>query len=385
MRKGLIKGVSVMIKSETIKGQDSWVLDTRGIKVCITKKGGHMAPVLFMRDTGNPIKPFYVNPWAGEHPAIDKGLEVLVPLRGDFFCLPFGGNNKWNGENHPVHGETSYKEWTLADDSSDDSISLTMDTKIRKGSVTKKVELREGENNLYVSHTVEGFAGPVSVGHHAIFPGNTKKYISTSSVRYGYTNRYDGPGYNGGEYYSLASFKKFESLEKVPTIWKETPYTDCSVFPAREGFVDILQVFNRAEKDFAWSAVCAPEEGYLWFSLKDPEILPSTVLWMENKGRHMSPWDGRNSCIGVEDVCGHLADGLSVSAEENILTRDGIKTAHVLKGDRIFTVTYIHGVVRIPEGFYRVKAIEKKNNGVQIVSYSGKSVFTKVGMDFLKS
>lgn len=374
-----------MIKSETIQGQDSWVLENKNIKLCLTKMGGHMAPVVFMRNTDNPVEPFYINPWAEENPDIEDALAVLRPLRGDFFCLPFGGNNTWKGEEHPVHGESSFRQWTLEDEGSENSITLYMDTKVRKGRVTKRIELKEGENNLYVSHTIEGFTGPASLGHHAIFPGNTKKYISTSPVRYGYTNRYDGQGYNRGEYYSLASFQKFDSLEKVPTVWKETPYTDCSVFPAREGFVDILQVYNKPGGGFCWSAVCSPEEGYLWFSLKDPEILPSTVLWMENKGRHMGPWDGRNSCIGVEDVCGYLADGLSVSAEENLLTRDGIKTAHQLTEGETFKVNYIHGVVKIPLGFDMVKNMEKKNGGVKIVSHSGKSVFTKVATDFLKS
>ncbi len=143
-----------------------------------------------------------------------------------------------------------------------------------------------------------------------VFMRDTPKYISTSPVNYGYTNKYGGPGYNGGEYYSLASFQKFTTLEKVPTVWKNEPYTDCTVFPAREEFVDIL---------------------------------PSTVLWMENRGCHMSPWDGRNCCIRIEDVCSHLADGLSVSAEENVLNRDGIKTVHQLTEGEPFKVNYIHG------------------------------------------
>jgi len=40
-----------MIKSEVIKGQESWVLETRNIKLCLTKKGGQMAPVVFMKDS----------------------------------------------------------------------------------------------------------------------------------------------------------------------------------------------------------------------------------------------------------------------------------------------------------------------------------------------
>ena len=240
-------------------------------------------------------------------------------------------------------------------------------------------------NNLYISHRIEGFAGPVSPGHHTIFPGGATKHISTSPIRFGYTNKFESDNYNAGEYYSLAAMEKFESLEKVPTIWKGNEYTDCSVFPAREGFMDLLQVYNEPQKDFAWTAVSVPEEAYLWFALKDQNILPSTVLWMANKGRHQKPWFGRNVCIGVEDVCSYLGDGLSVSARQNRLNDEGVITCHQKKEDSDFFVKYIQGVVRIPEGFDRVKKIEKKDDGIEIISFSGKSVVVKVDTGFIRS
>ncbi len=372
-----------MIKSETIKGQKSWILENKNIKLYLTEQGGQMAPVTFMKDTEKPIEPYYINPWADENVNMENEPDVLIPLRGDFFCLPFGGDNNWNGESHSVHGESAGSMWTLVSDGEDNTITLKINTMDRKGSVTKRIELKESENNLYISHAIEGFAGPASLGHHAIFPGDTKKYISTSPIKFGYTNKYDGSSYNAGEYYSLASLKKIESLEKVPTVWKENEYTDCSVFPTREGFVDLLQIYNEPHKDFAWSAVTAPEERYLWFSLKNAEILPSTVLWMENKGRHQSPWNGRNCCIGVEDVCSSFADGLAVSAEDNFLNKEGVKTCHQLNKDIGLTVKYIQGVVRVPEGFDRVKTIVKKDNGVLITSFSGKAVFTIVDTGFI--
>ena len=372
-----------MIKSEIIKGQKSWVLENNNIRLCLTEKGGQMAPVVFMKNGGNPIEPYYINPWAEEDVNLDNEPDVLISLRGDFFCLPFGGDNSWEGESHQPHGDTAGELWTLSPEQIENAIELKIETSGRKGSVTKKIELKEGENNLYISHAIDGFTGPASLGHHATFPGGTKKYISTSSIKFGYTNKYENSNYNDGEYYSLASLKKFESLEKVPTVWKENGYTDCSVFPAREGFVDILQIYNKPQKDFAWSAVTAPEDGYLWFSLKDSEILPSTVLWMENRGRHMNPWNGRNCCIGVEDVCSSFADGLAVSAEDIFLNKEGIKTCHQLKENDSFTVKYIQGVVRIPEGFDRVKTIMKKDDGIEISSFSGKEVFTKVDSGFV--
>jgi cobalt/nickel transport system permease protein len=44
----------------------------------------------------------------------NDALQVLRVLRGDFFCLPFGGNaTAWHGEKHPLHGETANREWRL--------------------------------------------------------------------------------------------------------------------------------------------------------------------------------------------------------------------------------------------------------------------------------
>ena len=55
------------------------------------------------------------------------------------------------------------------------------------------------------------------------------------------------------------------------------------------------------------------DEGFLWFSLKDPAVLPMTMLWMENHGRHFPPWNGRNCCLGLEDLCGYFAGGYAPS------------------------------------------------------------------------
>jgi hypothetical protein len=372
-----------MIKLETIKGQKSWILENGNIKLCLTEKGGHMAPVVFFRDTEKPVKPFYINPWAEEGLDIEGDMAALDPLRGDFFCLPFGEDNSWNGEFHPLHGETSGSIWNISPNQKDDTIELQMNTTSRKGKIVKRIKLAEGENNLYISHVIEGFSGPAPLGHHVIFPGGVKKYISTSPVKFGYTAKNKKSYYEAGVYHSLASFIKFTSLEKVPTIWKDNKYADCSVFPIRRGFEDVIQLYNAPIQDFAWAAVTVPEENYLWFSLKDPQILPSTVIWMENYGEHQHPWNGRNCCLGIEDVCSYFADGLGASVDNNFLNEEGIKTCHHLQADIPLTVNYIQGIVMIPEGFDRVKTIEGKDDGVMITSFTGKTVFTKVDSEFL--
>ena len=47
------------------------------------------------------------------------------------------------------------------------TIILNMDTMIRKGHVTKKISIVEGQNILYITHILEGFEGKMPIGHHA--------------------------------------------------------------------------------------------------------------------------------------------------------------------------------------------------------------------------
>ena len=127
------------------------------------------------------------------------------------------------------------------------------------------------------------------------------------------------------------------------------------------------------------------DAGYLWFSLKDPAILSSTVFWIENHGRHGHPWSGRNNCLGLEDVTSYFADGLQASTHENILSKDGVLTALELKASEPTAVNYIQGAVKIPAGFEMVKTLEFAPGQVTFISTTGNRVITPVKHEFLKT
>jgi len=98
----------------------------------------------------------------------------------------------------------------------------------------------------------------------------------------------------------------------------------------------------------AWSAAVNTEENYLWFSLRDPGLLPSTILWFENAGRHRPPWSGRNVSIGMEDVCSFFDLGSEVSGEANAFTKRGIKTVHDFGNGLPLSIPYVQGVIQTP-------------------------------------
>jgi hypothetical protein len=93
-----------------VYGQPSWRIASSEVEAFVTEMGGHVGPVTFYR-SGQRLQPYSVAPWAQEKN--DPPLRpVIKALRGDFFCMPFGGNaTAFRGERHPVHGETANARW----------------------------------------------------------------------------------------------------------------------------------------------------------------------------------------------------------------------------------------------------------------------------------
>jgi hypothetical protein len=383
-----------IVKSSTIHSQPCALLSTKQVELAVTKLGGHMAPVTFFRDSGKPVRPYYVSPWQDEK-ATKIPAPVMVPLRGDFFCMPFGGNSdEVGGEKHPPHGEVAGSAWKVAGTKkSGDVTTLTLgiETKARKGKVTKELSLVDGQNVVYSRHTIEGFAGSVPLGHHATLAMPEKEgavRIATSAIRFGMTcpSLFSDP--KNREYQALQPGAKWTDLAKVPAAWKDAPDADLTSLPGRYGHADLVQLANESwvkTNGPAWTTATFADGGFVWFALKDPAVLNSTVFWMENHGRHAHPWNGRNNCLGLEDVTAHFADGLAASMKENALTKEGVETTVKLSAEKPTAVNYIQGVVKIPEGFENVKSVEFAPGEVTFVSTTGKRVTAPVRHEFLRT
>ena len=375
----------------TDNSQVGWRLKTSTVDLFITENGGHMAPVKFCIDTGCPIQPYYISPWQNEGLA-DLPDPVLVPLRGDFFCMPFGGNAEAvNGEKHTGHGEVSSSKWSFVDEQREGAVAtlrLRLETNVRKGRVTKRIHLVDGHNAVYITHALEGYAGAMPIGHHctlAVPADEGSLRIAVSTFELGMTCPVIFSDPANGDYQSLAVNKAFTDLTKVPTNWQETPTADCSIFPARTGFTDLIQLFRKPSPEPAWTAATCQKEGYLWFSLKDAAVLPGTVFWMSNRGRHGWPWNGRNRCLGLEENCAYFAEGLGPSIRDNAINAKGFPTAITLSPTSETVVTFIEGAVKIPDGFENVKTARFAPGQVTFVSTTGKEVTVGVDHGFLKT
>jgi hypothetical protein len=374
--------------SVDVYGQPSWKLENGSTELFVTHTGGHIAPVTYFADSSEPVRPYYISPWAEEDPPEAPEPPVLGPLRGDFFCMPFGADNRYAGENHTVHGETASSAWrheSTEKEGAVTTLTATLETTVRPARVVKAVSIVEGHNAVYQSHVISGFAGPTTLGHHATLAADTPLALNTAPLRMGITDADGAAHYADGEYYALPRETSFTDLARVPTVWRDAPTTDASVFPARRGFVDIVQVVPDYGGGIGWFTATAMEAGWLWFSLKDPVLQPTTVLWMENGGRHGAPWNGRNRCIGIEDVCGYAATGLAPSLKRNPLTDADVPTTVTLDESRPTTVNYIHGVCRIPKGFDRVTSVEISDDGVTFAASSGATATAPVDTTFIRT
>jgi hypothetical protein len=389
-----VAGAADEVQTRTIHSQPSFVIANKQTELAVTRLGGQMSPVTFFRDSAEPVQPYYISPWQDEKIA-EFGAPVLVPLRGDFFCLPFGGNSEASGgEKHPVHGEIAGAEWTLVGGKKNGAVTtvtISIETKVRKGRVTKELSLVDGENVVYSRDTIEGFAGSVPLGHHATLAMPSEDgtvRLAASKFRFGmtYPGLFSDP--LQGEYQSLLPGTRWTDLAKVPVAWKGAADADLTRLPARYGYADLIQLINEPSDKTggpAWMTATFPKSGYVWFSLKDPAVLRTTLFWIENHGRHGSPWNGRNNCLGLEDVTGYFADGLAGSIKDNVLTKEGVKTTVDLTADKPTAVNYIQGAAKIPDGFEIVKTIEFAPGKATLVSPTGQKVVVPVQHEFLKT
>lgn len=374
--------------TRTIAGAPSWKIASDSVEAWITQRGGHLAPVTF-KTTAGDIQPFAVAPWA-EEPLVPATPDLLKTLRGDFFCAPFGGNGTpWKGERHPPHGETASGAWGQATvvrpESGRHVFTAEMQTSVRPGRATKRLELRDGETNLYLRHTLEGMAGPMALGHHAILqcpPAAGSGRIALSPYHRGQVCPLPFEDPTIGGYSTLKQGAKFTHLDTVERA--DGSFTDVSQYPAREGFEDLVMVRTKPRPEPVWSTVAFPAQGYLWFSLRDVQVLNSTVLWMSNGGRHYAPWNGRHRhVLGVEDVTSYFHFGLAESAGANPHAAARQATCLKLTRRKPTVVNYIMGVVPIPPEFDQVKKVRFRDNEVVFRAHSGVKVSHVVDWRYL--
>lgn len=357
-------------------GQPSWRITSEFVDAHVAHVGAHLGPVTFDLN-GKIVQPFHVAPWHSEKV---EAPPIIQALRGDFFCLPFGGNETAYGdEEHPIHGETANQVWSEISPGC-----YELRTSIRLGLIRRSIDLKPDETNIYVNSTVIGMSGPMCFGNHAMLAFPSEGLVSTSSFKFGqvFPSEFEKPSQGG--YTSLRQGEQFQRLEIVPMA--NGSIADLSRYPAREGFEDLVMLIGDDSLDFAWNAVVFPQEGYLWFCLRNPRVLRHTVLWHSNGGRHYAPWSGRHrGVLGVEDVTAYFHYGLAESCATNPISDQGYPTSIDLDPSIPLEVKTIMGVVAVGNNAEHVESVESSETGIRIQLRSGEAIETSVDLSFLAS
>ena len=93
---------------ETIHGAPSYTLKTAEVELAVTQTARPPRPGDLPLFPASRPRPYSLSPWTPTQ--IDQSLQnLLTYLRGDFMCLPFGGQQKG-----PPHGDTANAPWQLA-------------------------------------------------------------------------------------------------------------------------------------------------------------------------------------------------------------------------------------------------------------------------------
>ncbi|MCC7229514.1 MAG: hypothetical protein IT203_03905 [Fimbriimonadaceae bacterium] len=359
-----------------ILGQPSWRIESDRVEAFVTQSGAHLGPVTF--DLGDrKVQPFHIAPWHSEK--LEKGTpKILEALRGDFFCMPFGGNAiAYGDEVHPLHGETANSEWTLVSPGT-----FELRTLVRPTLVRREVGVRSGETVVYSRTSVIGGSGPMCIGNHAMLAFPSEGLVSCSPFLFGqvFPGEFEVPAKGG--YSCLSSGERFQRLEIVPMA--NGSVADLSRYPAREGYEDLVMLIGDESLPFAWNAVVFPAKGYAWFCLRNPRVLRHTLLWHSNGGRHYPPWNGRHrGVLGIEDVTAYFHYGLAESVSPNALSDEGVVTSIDLDPSNPLVASTIMGVIPVGPDAEHVEEITAEDGGVQIVLRSGKSEFASLDLAFL--
>jgi hypothetical protein len=379
------------LKTTRIAGKDSWILANDCVCAALTHEGGHLAPVAFALPNGISAQPYYVSPWGADDIPAPADEPCVKFIRGDFFCLPFGNPGTHGDEQNLLHGEPSFAPWRFDESrpaGATRAFTFTMQTTHPAGSLTKRVFLVDGQTAIYLQHELSGYRAAFPAGHHATLamPEEPESVlVGLSPYRYGCTwpSPFGDPA-GGSSYYALGVNERFEKLDKVPLIFKDPATGACDAFPTRRGYTDALACVSEHGGDPAWVTATFTNGGFLWYALKNADDFPLTLIWMANHGRHASPWNGRENCLGLEDIRAFFGEGWHASVEPNFLSDDGVPTAFTLTPQAPVKLNYIQGVAATPAGFGRVKEARFEAGAVRFIDEHGAEARAVVDHGFLR-
>jgi hypothetical protein len=310
--------------------------------------GGMLGPVTFLLPDGRQVSPLHVAPWFDD-PDRKAHPPILQELRGEWPCVPFGTDaprhlpEGWSATGETFggagvpHGHSSNSEWVF-NNVAPDRIDLTCvypDTHpIRR--LTRTIAADPQAPALDISLTVEARRPcRLPIGLHP-----TLRLPTTG------TARLEPPIFRQGRVFPLdvelgqgilAPGASFDALEAVRC--RDGGYRSLARLPLSEDTEELVQLIGvsggfRLHHPEGWKVALTWDTGHF----------PSLLLWISNRGRSYSPWNGRHVALGVEPISAAFDLGPAISTAPNPISAAGFATAQAFDPEQPFTTQYRIGV-----------------------------------------
>lgn len=354
-------------------GQPVYTFRNEGIRVDVTVQNACVMPN-YRISKEKEICPYWLAPWWNDR-LYDDGSTISSTLRGNFFCMEREGDGK---HEHGLCANSPWELYGLESDNRATRMRLRFSDPIDGGMIEKTMELRENDTAVYECDRLSGFEGRFSYNTHpclkmpktcfsAQLEGTFHSAITCANIA----------DTQGGTYRRLPASLQIDDLHNVTTIYGEK--TDLTRHPQHKGTIDLLLSKTEAVNGIGYAVLMNPEEGYLYYQLKNADVLPYTMLWIFCGGRHFAPWNGTvDGCLGVEEM----------SAPVCIFDKDfgqGTPRSYtrLFQKTDTLSVKQIYGAVALPDGFTVIEKTNLGDHGLEIVAGDGLTVQIPVDLSFL--
>ena len=344
-------------------GERTWLrAETASGALALDPAIGNIRRLEFV-DGARRIAPLHSAPWLDEAEvqADDSLLPVERSLAGDFFCAPFGGSDV---EPSPSHGWSANSSWSPVD-AGDGAIGALLEKKVMGARIAKTLTLSGDAPLLYQEHVISAGMGGLTVAHHPMIRLAGAGRLFTSPKRAALT---PGVPLEPGRA-KLAYPAESAELAAFPGADGPVDLTRLPIARAHEDFVTLIEAEGAT---LGWTAVLREAEDDIVFFLKDPAVLPVTMLWHSNAGRDYAPWNGRHAgVLGIEDGCAAGAGGHAAALRANAVSAHGVPTALDLAPGRTHRIAHVIGAIARPEGWGAVTDIRIEDDRLTLTGDAG--------------
>jgi hypothetical protein len=353
-----------MMHTPHMQPEGAFSATTKICEVAVDPSVGNI-PKLVFHWQGRTLEPLHRAPWIEQDGLPDAMPPVDRLLSGDFLCAPFAMGDV---EPSPLHGWTANSAWSLINQDAG-ALVLQLDRKVMGATITKRVEPGMNAPLLYQTHNISGGSGGITLAHHPMTRVMGGARLFCSPKRIAITP--DTAIVEGSHCFALGA--RAHDLRAIPASGGGT--VDITQLPIASGTEDFITLVEAENSTLGWTAVIREAFDDIVFVLKDPRVLPVTMLWHSNGGREDAPWDGRHQgVLGIEDGIAAGAAGHKAALGDNPIRRTGVATALELSEETTHRIAHVIGAVPRPVGWDEVTDITVEDEVLRLYGRMGQDI-----------